>query len=58
MPKKYRNVMEELQRQAANQEIFNHHQAIAYALNRLQPLYVTTEEGWLRQRNYAISIRR
>jgi hypothetical protein len=64
--KKYRNVMEELvadevKRQTSEieddyvRECLNSNQAIAYALNRLQPMYATTESGWLSMRKYALN---
>jgi len=66
MQKKYRNVMEELtvdevRVQIASieddyiKECIDSNQVIAYALNRLQPMYATTEEGWLEMRKQALN---
>ncbi len=65
MQKKYRNVMEELTVDEVGQQIasieddyikecIDSNQVIAYALNRLQPMYATTEEGWLAMRKQAL----
>jgi hypothetical protein len=65
MLKKYRNVMEELTVNAVREQIagiednyikecIDSNQVIAYALNRLQPMYATTEEGWLNMRKHAL----
>jgi plasmid maintenance system antidote protein VapI len=65
MLKKYRNVMEELTVDAVREQIagieddyikecIDSNQVIAYALNRLQPMYATTEEGWLNMRKHAL----
>lgn len=64
--KRYRNVMEELVsdevraqiefiEDAYAKECFQSNQAIAYALNRLQPMYATSEEGWIRMRKFALN---
>lgn len=59
----YRNVMEslvieEIERQLKQlppkiTQYVNSAEAIAYALNRLPPLYATSEKGWQQQRNRA-----
>lgn len=59
----YRNVMEplvveEVERQIASlppkvAQYLNKTEAIAYALNRLPPLYATSERGWEQQRTKA-----
>jgi hypothetical protein len=59
----YRNAMEPLAAQEIEQQMqslpediiksINKGEAIAYALNRLPPLYATTQEGWYWQQQRA-----